>query len=200
MLIFDVQAGGFRSVNPISATAASLAILPSKSKANEKKRKKLAEANRVEIEIARDSNTSDLQGVLGAMNKVFLSNNEHISDVVPSCWRNIMRRIEKRPVEPFPTVDIYQVGKDITAPVPIYDPNPEFRDRSPEAPSNGEMWLSIVVNKEGLVADPEITRPLGIGLDEKALESVQKWKFKPGRKNGQPIAVRIQVQVSFHLT
>ena len=40
---------------------------------------------------------------------------------------------------------------------------------------------------------------LGLGLDEKAIEAVRLWKFEPARKNGQPVAVQINVEVDFRL-
>jgi TonB family protein len=44
-----------------------------------------------------------------------------------------------------------------------------------------------------------IARSLGMGLDEKAIEAVQKWKFAPGVKDGVPVAVQVNVEVSFRL-
>jgi protein TonB len=47
--------------------------------------------------------------------------------------------------------------------------------------------------------DIKITRPLGSGLDEKAVEAVRQWRFKPGTKDGSPVAVRINVEINFNL-
>ena len=44
-----------------------------------------------------------------------------------------------------------------------------------------------------------VVRPLGMGLDEKAVEAVGKWKFKPGQKDGHPVAVMANVEVNFRL-
>jgi TonB family protein len=44
-----------------------------------------------------------------------------------------------------------------------------------------------------------VQRTLGLGLDEKAIEAVRQWKFDPARKNGQPVAVQINVEVNFRL-
>jgi TonB family protein len=44
-----------------------------------------------------------------------------------------------------------------------------------------------------------VARSLGLGLDEKAIEAVRKWKFKPGYKDGKPVAVRATIEVNFRL-
>jgi TonB family protein len=44
-----------------------------------------------------------------------------------------------------------------------------------------------------------VQRTLGLGLDEKAIEAVRKWKFEPAMKNGQPVAVQVNVEVNFRL-
>jgi TonB family protein len=49
------------------------------------------------------------------------------------------------------------------------------------------------------VRDVQVTRPLGMGLDEKAIEAVKEWRFQPAKKDGVPVAVRILVDVDFHL-
>jgi len=59
--------------------------------------------------------------------------------------------------------------------------------------------LSIIVNAQGNVQDPRIVRRLGLGLDEKAEETVRTWKFKPAQRNGVPVPVRVMVEVTFRL-
>jgi TonB family protein len=59
--------------------------------------------------------------------------------------------------------------------------------------------LQLVVDADGLPRDIQVTRSLGMGLDEKAIEAVSKWRFEPARKNGQPVPVLIHVEVDFAL-
>jgi TonB family protein len=49
------------------------------------------------------------------------------------------------------------------------------------------------------VHDVKVSRSLGLGLDEKAMEAVKVWKFDPARKNGQPVAVEMTIEVNFHM-
>ena len=59
------------------------------------------------------------------------------------------------------------------------------------------LWL--IVGPDGRPHDIRVSRSLGMGLDEKAIEAVRQWKFEPARKNGQPVAVQINVEVDFRL-
>jgi outer membrane biosynthesis protein TonB len=45
----------------------------------------------------------------------------------------------------------------------------------------------------------KVIRPIGLGLDEKAIDAVHKWRFKPGLKDGKPVAVAATIEVNFRL-
>jgi periplasmic protein TonB len=93
----------------------------------------------------------------------------------------------------------YSVGGGVTAPVAIYQPEPSYSEEARKAKYQGTVVLWIVVDTQGNVTDERVVKPLGMGLDEKALEAVKTWKFKPGERNGTPVPVRVAVEVSFRL-
>ena len=55
------------------------------------------------------------------------------------------------------------------------------------------------LDEKGQPRDLKVVRPLGLGLDQKAIEAVQKWRFKPGLKDGRPVSVSAQIEVNFRL-
>jgi len=57
----------------------------------------------------------------------------------------------------------------------------------------------MIVGEDGLPKDIRIVRSVGLGLDERAMETVKTWRFDPGRKDGHPVATQINVEVSFRL-
>jgi TonB family protein len=57
----------------------------------------------------------------------------------------------------------------------------------------------VEVDSTGRVTDARVVHSLGLGLDEKAMEAVRKWRFKPGEKDGQPVTMRAEVEVNFRL-
>lgn len=86
-------------------------------------------------------------------------------------------------------------------PVPkvISAPDPEFSDEARRKHVDGIVLLRLTVSENGDVTDAVVTKGLGYGLDEKALEAVRRWKFQAPLKDGQPISTSVNVEVSFHL-
>ncbi len=94
---------------------------------------------------------------------------------------------------------VYSVGGNVTAPIPIYKPEPAYSEEARKAKYQGTVVLWIVVDAQGNVRDERVVKPLGLGLDEKAIEAVKTWKFKPALRNGTPVPVRVMVEVTFRL-
>lgn len=94
---------------------------------------------------------------------------------------------------------VYQIGGDVSEPVLLVKVEPEYSEEARKAKYSGTVLLSIIVDKNGLPRDIKVIRPLGLGLDEKAIEAVSKWRFKPAMKDGHPVAVQANVEVNFRL-
>lgn len=93
----------------------------------------------------------------------------------------------------------YRVGGGVSAPRILYAPDPEYSEEARKAKYQGTVVLWVVVGPDGRPRDIRVQRSLGLGLDEKAMEAVRTWKFDPARKDGQPVAVQINVEVNFRL-
>ena len=93
-----------------------------------------------------------------------------------------------------------RVGGRISAPIPINNVEAEFSDEARRAKYQGVVLVSVIVDAQGYPQDPRVVRALGMGLDEKALEAVRKYRFKPAMRDGRtPVAVMVNVEVNFHL-
>jgi protein TonB len=90
-------------------------------------------------------------------------------------------------------------GGGVTAPKAIYDPEPEYSDEARRVKQEGTVLLSLIVDQQGRARNVRVVRSLGMGLDEKAIEAIKKWKFAPGTRNGYPVAVQVNVEVNFRL-
>lgn len=95
---------------------------------------------------------------------------------------------------------VYPAGKmGVTVPEAIYSPEPSFSDEARKAKLQGTVVVLVVVGKDGHTHNLRVAQSLGMGLDEKAIDAVSHWRFKPATLNGQAVASLIAVQVDFHL-
>jgi TonB family protein len=93
----------------------------------------------------------------------------------------------------------YKIGGGVSPPSILYKVEPEYSEEARKAKFQGTVLLYVVVDEKGNPRDIKIIRPLGLGLDQKAVEAVEKWKFSPGKKDGKPVAVQAQIEVNFRL-
>ena len=106
----------------------------------------------------------------------------------------------RRADDTIPDDQIYDYHQDsVIAPKPTFTPEPDFSEEARKAKFQGEVALSIVVDKAGDVARIRMDKVLGHGLDEHAMQAIKAWRFLPGTRNGEPIAVREAVSVGFNL-
>jgi len=94
---------------------------------------------------------------------------------------------------------VEQIGGDVKGPVIIYEPEPEYTAEAKKAKFSGFVTVSIIVDKNGIPQNVHVTRGVGLGLDEKAVEAVKQYKFKPATENGKPVAVYLNVEVNFEI-
>lgn len=95
------------------------------------------------------------------------------------------------------TAGPYRVGGGVSAPNLIYDPDAEYFEQARKAAQQGKVVLLLVVDANGEPQNIRVQRSLSKGLDEQAIKSVKRWRFKPARKDGQPVPVIINVEVNF---
>ncbi len=93
----------------------------------------------------------------------------------------------------------YRIGGGVSAPQVIFKVEPEYSEEARKAKFQGTVVLFVVVDEKGNPRDLKVIRPLGLGLDQKAIEAVEKWRFKPGMKDGRAVAVQATIEVNFRL-
>ena len=88
----------------------------------------------------------------------------------------------------------------VTPPHATHFANPEYSDQARKKKIQGVVVLSTLVNEQGDPTDIRVEKSLGYGLDENAERAVSQYRFEPGRdRDGKPVAVRIEIEVSFRL-
>ncbi len=94
---------------------------------------------------------------------------------------------------------VYRPTGGATNPVAIYKTEPQYSDEALKAKWGGTVLLSLVVDESGKPVQIKVVKPLGLGLDEKAIQAVAQWRFKPSMKNGKPVPAAAQIAITFHL-
>jgi TonB family protein len=145
----------------------------------------------VRVEIHLDQPLKSLDEAQVVLDRVFFSEGDTLEHARPEFRRSDGSTSDEQ---------IYRVNKDDTLPPrATYTPEPEFSEAARQAKFQGTVVVQIVVDKTGNVTRIRLERALGYGLDERAMESVKTWRFEPATRNGQPVAVEMNIEVSFNL-
>jgi TonB family protein len=82
----------------------------------------------------------------------------------------------------------------------VYCPEPQYSEDARKAKDQGTVLLEVVIQPDGHASDVEIVKGPGLGLEEKAVEAVRTWRFKPALgPNGKPVATITPIEVNFRL-
>jgi protein TonB len=94
---------------------------------------------------------------------------------------------------------IYHVGGGVAAPQLIFAPDPEFSDEARRAKFQGICVVSLVVDAQGNPQRVQVVRHLGMGLDQKAVDAVNQYRFRPATFQGKPVPVEVNIEVTFRI-
>jgi TonB family protein len=95
--------------------------------------------------------------------------------------------------------ELVKIGPGVTPPTPKYRPAPDYPIEARDAGAQGTVVFEGVVTDAGQLVNLSMLSPLGFGLDEKAQEAVEKWRWAPGRKDGKPVSILVTIEVNFRL-
>jgi len=96
---------------------------------------------------------------------------------------------------------VYKPGNGVSLPQVIKKVNPEYTKEAMAQMIEGTVGMDVVVLADGTVGDVNVTQSLDAvyGLDQEAVKAMKQWQFKPGTKDGKPVAVRVAVMMNFTL-
>ncbi len=177
--------------------------------------------SRQAIKIVAELNESQLnESTLSELlAKIFARTGELSPDQLPSYWLAFLQGCNKEGVctdtrpesatQPPGSVlgfleqpqwrPMYSVGGNVSKPKCISCPEPSYSEEARQARFQGTVDLWIVLNENGRAEEIQIAKPLGMGLDEEAVNAVREWQFEPARRNGEPVAVRFPLEMGFYL-
>ena len=102
---------------------------------------------------------------------------------------------------PVAAQEVYKAGNGVSLPVVVTKVNPQYTEDARNARIEGSVVLNVTILANGSVSDVKVARSLDttFGLDQQAVKALQQWTFKPGQKEGRPVAVNIDVAMTFTL-
>jgi periplasmic protein TonB len=98
-----------------------------------------------------------------------------------------------------PGLDVRALIAHTIPPKLIYKIEPEFSEEARKAKFQGTVMLAIDVDESGRATNLRVISTPGLALDQKAIEAVAQWRFRPAYRNGKPVASSARVEVNFHL-
>ena len=196
-LFFDPGSKQFRDISALrkgDEAAKLFTSLPDRGSP-----RNLARQQHVEIEIELASATPDSNEISMATNTIFLPLGESLAHVVPGFWRSYFAQQEGRTENDQSSDErVYRAKQgEVSAPHAVYTLNPEYSEAARQAGYESTVVMSLVADASGVPRDIQITKPAGLGLDEKAVEALRAWKFQPGQREATPVSVEISVETSF---
>ena len=96
---------------------------------------------------------------------------------------------------------VFRPGSGVTTPRLLQEVAPEYTAEAMRARIQGTIWLEVVVLPDGTVGDVTVTKSLDqvFGLDERAIAAARQWRFAPGTRLGEPVAVLVSLELFFNL-
>lgn len=179
---------------------------------------------RVTVQISLNQLPQNLAEADDVLGRVFALTKKDVLDSAPEFWRGYLdRNIATMPPdeksvapadqpEPRPelltrgpktpehdTTRPFIIGRGgVQAPAPLFTPEPEFPDRASSEHYQGIVVLNVIVDTSGKVQNIRLVRPAGMGMEEEAVATVSKWRFKPAKREGEPVAVEMNIEVAFN--
>jgi TonB family protein len=189
--------------------------------------KELVRMQEVSIEALLPQSVDD-RTLAVMLNKLFYSSDQEFTEAAPDFWKPFFGRSPDLKTRPNPASDtpagrgeqpqhtdspgqtspaavndggkeVVRIGRRVDAPVPVYQPYPDYSAVARKVRFQGTVVITIVIGPDGKVYRPRLSRPLGLGLDEQARDKVLTWKFRPATRDGKPVAVEVSVEVQFNL-
>jgi len=158
----------------------------------------------IALPLSPDGNASEASAGL----KRILASPDDIASVAPACWHRYFGHMmmDVSALDPGEIVaripggpPAYRVGKDVTKPSAIATPDPTYPDIAQVMHAQGKVGLWVMLDGFGRVADVQVAKPVGAGLDEAAVAAVKQWRFEAAKKDGLPVPVVMNIGVEFGL-
>ena len=152
------------------------------------------------LEAGADPNARDNDGKLPVD---YAADNEQLKDT-DGYWKLNDARFQSREIgeggfRGSSDVPVFRGDGNVTAPILLTQVLPEYSIEARRSEHEGTVILETIIRQDGTVDVVRVVRSLRFGLNEKAIEAVKQWRFRPGTRNGEPVDVALRIEVNFNL-
>jgi len=137
-----------------------------------------------------------------ALDAIFTSKLEDLAPALPSWWQDYAaKQILHVPyTAPFHFGEHPRdVGGDVTEPLVVKSVNPDFTPYAKSLQYKGTVQVEFTLGKNAKPVDFVVVKPLGLGLDEAAIEAIKAYVFGPATLHGKIVAARIAIETNFQI-
>jgi TonB family protein len=137
-----------------------------------------------------------------ALDAVFADKLSQIAAALPAAWQYYAHKNLLHEMTPAPAVadgKPLHIGGTVVPPAVLKLVDPTFTKAARSTRFNGNALVYLIVDEDGVPSDMSIRRPLGLGLDEKAIEAISQYRFKPSMRDGEPMNVDLSIAVNFQI-
>ena len=171
----------------------------------DRKQTHLYESGDIEIDIESGETSLTVDELNDALTRIFLIPDKGLLAVMPSYWRpffsshkRLYRRLQAQLAQRGDNPS--RIEKVPTSIAALSHAEPQIESESQVAGRAVTASFSIIVDKTGHVTEVAIKKPVGLGLDDRAVKVIREWKFKPAESNGVPVPTLVVAKIRFKLT
>jgi protein TonB len=124
---------------------------------------------------------------------------------LPPWWQAYARKqfigtsVSYDPYVALRTDALKRFGHDVVLPAELNNKEPEFNTYAKLLMFKGTALIHLTIDKSGAPSKLSVKRPLGLGLDEQAIDAVRGWLFIPATQGGRPVSVEVDMEVNFQV-
>jgi protein TonB len=88
-------------------------------------------------------------------------------------------------------------AEEVEAPVPVRMVPPKYPVEMRKEGTSGVVTITCIIDEKGNVTEPTVEKATNDAFRQPALDALRKWKFKPAKKGGTPVALKVSIPIQF---
>ncbi len=136
-----------------------------------------------------------------ALDAIFADSLAELTPSLRPYWQAYARKhfLNETTPAPSPKQGVSEIGGQVKPPHVLHSVDPSFSEFARDLKVSGYTLISLVLDEQGHATEFSIVKPLGLGLDERAIAAIVNYQFAPATRDGVPVKVAISIDVNFQI-